>query len=89
MRTGALQRRIEGISAKMLTQTLKSLDEHGLILRHDHHEVPPHVDYRLTPLGESLCEAVGVLDKWVIENFWNTVDAAEARAASKGHDVSR
>ena len=64
-RTGVLRRRIEGISEKMLTQTLKELERRKLVTRHSYPEVPPRVDYELTPLGRSLSEIVKILDSWV------------------------
>ena len=51
---GELARRAGGISQKMLTQTLRELERHGIVSRHDHGTVPPRVEYSLTPLGESL-----------------------------------
>jgi DNA-binding HxlR family transcriptional regulator len=63
-RTGALRRRIEGISEKMLSQTLKELERRGLVKRNAYPEVPPRVDYELTPLGRSLREAVKALNSW-------------------------
>lgn len=87
MRTGSLQRRVGGISAKMLTQTLRALEAHGLVIRQDHHALPPHVDYRLSPLGASLKEAVGGLDRWVVDNFWTVVDATAAQA-SRAQDAA-
>lgn len=68
-RNGDLQRGAEGISQKMLTQTLRDLERHGLITRHDHHEVPPRVEYSLTRLGSSLAKAIVVLDDWVIRHY--------------------
>ena len=68
-RPGALLRRIEGLSQKMLTQTLRQLETHNIVLRTDHNEVPPKVDYRLTELGQSLATIIGALDQWVIDNF--------------------
>ncbi|WP_050773112.1 winged helix-turn-helix transcriptional regulator [Roseobacter sp. SK209-2-6] len=69
MRNAELMRAIEGISQKMLTQTLKRLEEYNLVIRQDYGEVPPRVDYRLSPLGLSLAQVIGTLDNWVIENF--------------------
>ena len=54
-RFSQIQRRIDGISQKMLTQTLRSLERDGLIERHVYAEVPPRVVYTLTPLGKTLC----------------------------------
>ncbi len=68
-RNAELLRRIEGISQKMLTQTLKRLEHYNLVDRHDYGEVPPRVDYRLTPLGHSLATVISALDNWVIDNY--------------------
>lgn len=68
-RNAELMRAIEGISQKMLTQTLKRLEAFNLIARHDYGEVPPRVDYRLTSIGVSLAQVIKTLDGWVIENF--------------------
>lgn len=68
-RNSELLRKIEGISQKMLTQTLKRLEQYNLVDRYDYSEVPPRVDYRLTSLGISLAAVISTLDNWVIENF--------------------
>jgi DNA-binding HxlR family transcriptional regulator len=78
MRNGALLRRIGGISQKMLTQTLRELERNGLVIREDHRAIPPHVEYRLSPLGQSLGEALIVLDRWA-ERHFPALDAARAR----------
>jgi DNA-binding HxlR family transcriptional regulator len=65
LRNGALLRRVEGISQKMLTETLRDLEDLGFVERHSFGTVPPHVEYALTPLGLSLREAVGQFDRWV------------------------
>jgi DNA-binding HxlR family transcriptional regulator len=64
-RNGDLVRTIEGISQKMLTQTLRQLEEMNIVLRHDFAVVPPHVEYALTPLGMALAEEVSGLINWV------------------------
>ncbi|MEM9628927.1 MAG: helix-turn-helix domain-containing protein [Pseudomonadota bacterium] len=69
MRNGALLRRIDGISQKMLTQTLRDLERNGLVIREDRQTIPPHVDYRLSPLGQSLSHTLEILDKWAETNF--------------------
>ena len=56
MRYAALQREIGGISQKMLTQTLRSLERDGLVQRTVHPVVPPKVEYSLTKLGRTLIE---------------------------------
>lgn len=57
-RFGELRRCIDGISEKMLSQTLKSLEADGLVDRQVRSAVPPHVDYALTPAGEKVAAAV-------------------------------
>lgn len=59
-RFGELQRQIDGVSQKMLTQTLRSLERDGIVARKAHGGVPPKVEYSLTPLGVSL---TGTLDE--------------------------
>lgn len=69
LRNGELMRAIAGISQKMLTQTLRSLERDGLILRKDYQEVPPRVEYSLTPLGQTLCEPIHMISEWGLENM--------------------
>jgi len=59
-----LAKRIDGVSPKMLTQTLRALERDGLISRTVQAVVPPRVDYALTKLGESLLDLVGALESW-------------------------
>ncbi|KRA84562.1 HxlR family transcriptional regulator [Altererythrobacter sp. Root672] len=63
-RSGELRRDIEGISQKMLTQTLRALERDGLVHREVFPSVPPRVDYSLTPLGQSLGQIVDQLRQW-------------------------
>ena len=67
-RTHALKRRL-GASSKMLTQTLRELERHGIIDRRDFGEVPPRVEYSLTPLGRSLAALVVEIESWVTTNY--------------------
>lgn len=64
MRNNELLRKIDGVSQKMLTQTLKELEHNGLVIREDRRTVPPHVSYRLSPLGKSLSKTLIGLDRW-------------------------
>jgi len=64
-RTGALRRKIEGISEKMLLQTLKELEHYSLVTRTVFTLKPLHVEYELTHKGQSLCSIVKSLDAWV------------------------
>ncbi len=77
-RTGELRRHIEGISEKMLIQTLRDLERNGFVARTAHAEVPPRVDYCLTPLGRELARLVRNLDRWVERNLFEILDAQQA-----------
>lgn len=59
-----ISRSVSGISAKMLTQTLRTLERDGLVTRTVHAVVPPRVDYEITPLGATLEEPVAALQAW-------------------------
>lgn len=78
MRNNELLRKIEGVSQKMLTQTLKELVRNGLVLRTDHQTVPPHVEYQLSALGMSLSETLIPLDHWA-ERHHKALQAARNR----------
>lgn len=73
-----LSRRVAGISQKMLTQTLRHMERDGLLIRTVHAQVPPRVDYRLTPLGETLGAAFCGVWLWAEENLLK-VETARAR----------
>jgi DNA-binding HxlR family transcriptional regulator len=68
-RYGELRRAVRDASDKMLIQQLKELEADGLVKRTDYREVPPRVDYSLTPLGRSLAEALAPLCAWGAENL--------------------
>jgi DNA-binding HxlR family transcriptional regulator len=68
-RYGELKRSIPGVSDKVLIQGLKDLEADHVLSRTDHKEVPPRVDYALTPLGRSLAEAIVPLCTWGTEHM--------------------
>lgn len=68
-RHGELKRTIEGISQKMLTQTLRSLEADGLVERTVIDVIPPHVEYRLTPLGHSLSTPLAAICQWAMQHL--------------------
>lgn len=68
-RYGELRRSMRDVSDKMLIQQLKELTADGLVWRTDYKEVPPRVDYALTPLGESLAQALVPLCTWGTDNL--------------------
>lgn len=77
MRFMALHKQIGGISQKMLTQTLRDLEREGLVQRTIYAEVPPRVEYALTPLGQTLCEPINALIKWSEENIEAVIAARQ------------
>ena len=78
LRYKQLQREIDGISQRMLTLTLKSLEEDGLVSRTVYPTVPPRVDYELTQLGWPLMEAIRPLHAWTIKYRDEVLAAREA-----------
>src|SRR6478735_4300119 len=63
-----LHQQIPGISQRMLTLTLRHLERDGLVSRTVHAEVPPRVEYELTPLGQTLISPAVVLAEWAVEH---------------------
>ncbi|MCC4588909.1 helix-turn-helix transcriptional regulator [Xanthomonas sp. NCPPB 1067] len=59
-----LERLVPGISQKMLAQQLRQLERDGLVRRTVYPQVPPQVDYRLTPWGQALCPALDAMLAW-------------------------
>ncbi|MCX4729357.1 winged helix-turn-helix transcriptional regulator [Streptomyces sp. NPDC090052] len=70
-----LKRTVDGISQRMLTVTLRSLERDGILIRTVHNVMPPHVTYELTPMGRMLYEATAPLRKWTIEHLAHIDDA--------------
>ncbi len=81
-RYAGLQREIGGISQKMLTQTLRSLERDGLVLRKVYPEVPPRVEYALSKLGRTLIEPLQAICRWS-EKHLSELEANRARAKAK------
>lgn len=77
-RFGELRRHIDGISEKMLSQTLKNLESDGLVDRRVQSTLPPHVDYALTPTGERVAESVKAL---IVSLYGVMPDVMRAREA--------
>jgi DNA-binding HxlR family transcriptional regulator len=78
LRFNELKRRIDGVSQRMLTVTLRGLERDGLVRRTMYPEVPPRVEYQLTPLGETLRGIVCQVVTWT-ETHLPEVDAARAK----------
>jgi DNA-binding HxlR family transcriptional regulator len=81
-RFSELRRKIQGVSERMLAQTLQSLEADGFVLRRAYPVVPPHVEYSLTPLGEEVADKVRVLADWVEENLSRVLQAQTEREMS-------
>jgi DNA-binding HxlR family transcriptional regulator len=76
-RFSELKQRIEGISEKMLAQTLKMLEQDGFILRTVYPVVPPKVEYQLTILGSEAANKVMYLTDWIEKNLAEIVENKE------------
>ncbi|MDQ1017585.1 winged helix-turn-helix transcriptional regulator [Streptomyces afghaniensis] len=76
-----LRTTVDGISAKVLTETLRDLERDGIVIRHTYAEVPPRVEYELTPLGRTLYGPLQALGLWAEQNF------AEVLAARERYDA--
>jgi DNA-binding HxlR family transcriptional regulator len=81
-RFSTLRRRIGGISERMLAQTLQQLESDGLVHRHAHDVVPPHVDYTLTPLGRDLAPRLLSLAIWIEDHLADLLQSAPTACAS-------
>jgi DNA-binding HxlR family transcriptional regulator len=79
----ALLHSVDGISQRMLTLTLRKLERHGLVVRSVFAEVPPRVEYALSPLGETLIGPVVALADWAVEHQDDLV--ASRRAYDENH----
>jgi len=74
-RFSELRRKIGGVSEKMLSQTLQNLEHDGFVERKALPVVPPHVEYRLTPLGEEVALQVDTLASWIEGNLPRIMEA--------------
>jgi DNA-binding HxlR family transcriptional regulator len=88
LRFTQLGKAVGRISQKMLTQTVRQMERDGLVRRTVHPVIPPHVDYTLTPLGQSLGAAFCGVWIWAETHHAEIERARRAFAAGKAHDVS-
>ena len=85
MRNGELARKLEGITPKMLTQTLRILERDGLVRREIFPVIPPRVEYELTELGQNLAGLLTQIRAWAEQHAPDIKDArAKAIAAHEG-----
>ena len=87
-RHGELRRAIGGVSQKMLTQTLRMLERDRLVRRTIYPVVPPHVDYALTPLGETLMQPLTLLYRWM-ERHLKKIQHARRESQKTGRVVEQ
>ncbi|WP_031521264.1 winged helix-turn-helix transcriptional regulator [Streptomyces sp. NRRL F-5123] len=87
LRFGELRRRLDGITQKMLTQTLRSLERDGLVTRTVFPTIPPRVDYAATPLGESVTALLHSVRAWSEDNIDAVLEARDAYDARAAEDV--
>jgi DNA-binding HxlR family transcriptional regulator len=80
-RFSELRRKVGGVSEKMLSQTLRWLEDDGLVLRKSYATVPPHVEYSLTPLGREVGQRVEALADWIEFNLPNIMEARRLQAS--------
>ncbi|CAL9395136.1 hypothetical protein SUDANB145_01348 [Streptomyces sp. enrichment culture] len=78
LRFTELKRAVDGVSQRMLTVTLRSLERDGILTRTVHNAMPPHVAYELTPMGETLYEATRPLLDWTAAHLARIDDARAA-----------
>jgi DNA-binding HxlR family transcriptional regulator len=89
IRYNEIGRRVEGISQRMLTLTLKGLEQDGLVTRTMYPTIPPRVDYELTELGRKLIVPLRALSKWARENRPAMLAAREAFRKRAKHGSPR
>jgi DNA-binding HxlR family transcriptional regulator len=82
LRFSELHRSIDGITARMLTVTLRGLERDGIVTRTIHPVIPPRVEYELTPMGQTLLDAVGQLVTWA-DSHLPEIGAAQAAYDAK------
>ena len=82
LRYQQLRREVDGVSQKMLTQTLRILERDGLVHREIFASVPPRVEYSLTPLGRGLAERIAVIREWA---YAHMADIEAARRTFDAH----
>jgi DNA-binding HxlR family transcriptional regulator len=75
MRFNAILREVDGLSQKMLSQVLKSLERDGLVIRTAYPTVPVSVEYAITPLGQTLTATLEKLRTWAVDNIETVLNA--------------
>jgi len=84
LRFGQLASRIDGVSQKMLTQTLRGLERDGLVTRTVFPQIPPRVEYELTETGHTLQEPLRALERWAAAHMADVLESRDAYDAAAG-----
>jgi DNA-binding HxlR family transcriptional regulator len=85
-RSSELKKSLPGVSQKMLTQTLRRLEQHGLLQRTLHAAVPPRVEYTLTTMGTSINEPLTAMCEWVARHGATLVEMQPRQRRKRGAD---
>lgn len=80
LRFGEVRAAVDGISGKVLAETLRELERDGIVTRTAYDEMPPRVEYALTPLGETLRDPLAALGRWAESHI------EEVQAARESYD---
>ena len=86
MRHAEIKRQMTGVTQRMLTKTLRSMERDGLVVRREFGEIPPRVEYELTPLGMGLLIRMSPIWTWVVENV---EDFRKARRIFDSQDAKK
>lgn len=87
-RYNALMRALPGVTPKMLTQQLRSMEEEGLVIRHEHTGAAKHTEYALTPTGERFAPIVQALSEWVLEHWRRPAPGPRDRPVADGRGAA-
>lgn len=87
LRFNELMRALQGVTQRVLTHQLRELEADGLVSRKIYAEVPPRVEYSLTPLGQTLVPVLGELEKWAQEHSTELLDARRRQIKDVSGDL--
>lgn len=89
MRFNELQRRLGPVTHRTLSRTLTEMAALGLVTRRDYGEIPPRVDYTLTPLGHSLQPVLAAMEKWARDNKGSSLIDSEKKNSPAWRDTQK
>jgi len=86
-RFSELRRKVDGVSERMLAQTLQWLEHDGFVLRTAYPVVPPHVEYSLTPVGKEVSERVKLLADWIEANIGTILEFQQEKERARKRQI--